>query len=556
MPGLTLPLVAGAQVARADTAVLEVPPTLLQPLDSAANERAAPPERTTVRRQSVVPPPRSGEGATLTTSLPPADPGESAPTSMTTAPIAPQARSGGSSGTRDLTRAPDDIWTRIRNGFSLPDLDGPLVREQEAWYAARPEYIQRTILRSQRYLFYIVDEVQKRGMPLEIALLPIIESAYNPQAYSRSHASGIWQFIPSTGKEYGLEQNWWHDQRRDVLAATRAALDYLEKLYDQFGSWDLALAAYNWGEGSVGRAIQRNEARGLPTDYQNLQSMPNETRQYVPKLQAVKNIIADPARFNIQIPPVPNAPYFTTVSIDRPMDVRVAARLAEMPVDEFLALNPAHNRPVIRAESPRALLVPADRADRFAQNLGMHDQSLVTWQAYTVQRGEGVDRIARKFNTSPSDLRQVNGIADRRSNLAGMTILVPTPAGSAAPNLDVLPVIAQPETKATHSPPVAAAASHVVRAGETLFQIARRYGVTPAQLAAWNNLPGERVTVGQRLTLKTAAAVPAAVAKESASARAKGTVAQRAKPSGGKTAKSAKSAAPAGKRVQVALNRR
>ena len=259
----------------------------------------------------------------------------------------------------DLTTAPTSLWQRIRNGFGLPDIASPLVREQEEWFANRPDYIKRTVARSSRYLYYIVEEVEKRGMPSEIALLPIIESAYNPVAYSRAHASGIWQFIPSTGKLYGLQQNFWYDGRRDVMAATNAALDYLEKLYDMFGSWDLALASYNWGEGAVARAIAKNLAKGLPTDYQSL-TMPNETRYYIPKLQAVKNIIANPAQYGIELAEVPNQPYFVAVTTTKHIDVKLAAKLADVPLDEFVSLNPGYSRPVIKARR-RADAAAADR---------------------------------------------------------------------------------------------------------------------------------------------------------------------------------------------------
>ena len=195
---------------------------------------------------------------------------------------------------------PSNLWQRIRGGFRMTDLNNPLVRDWETWYSSRPEYVARMVERSSRVLFHVVEEVERRKMPAEVALLPMIESAYNPQAYSRAHASGMWQFIPSTGKFYGLNQNWWYDGRRDIVAATNAALDYLEKLHGMFGSWDLALASYNWGEGAVSRAIARNQAKGLPTDYESL-AMPAETRNYLPKLQAVKNIVADPARFGLQL---------------------------------------------------------------------------------------------------------------------------------------------------------------------------------------------------------------------------------------------------------------
>lgn len=334
----------------------------------------------------------------------------------------------------DLTRVPDNLWDRIRNGFGLPDFSGSLVREQEQWYASRPDYLQRVVDRSRRYLYHIIEEVEKRGMPAEIALLPIIESAYNPAAYSRAHAAGMWQFIPSTGKNYGLRQNFWYDGRRDVLAATHAALDYLEKLYDMFGSWDLALAAYNWGEGGISRAIARNQARGLPTDFRNL-ALPGETRYYLPKLQAVKNIVANPEHFGIQLADVPNQPYFRAVATDRPIDVKIAAKLADVPLEEFQLLNPAYMRPVIRAKDTRTLLLPADKAERFRANLDIHDEPLVSWQAYTVKRGDRADKIAASHGISVARLYQING---RKKIAPGVALLVPA-NGSARPYLPDLP---------------------------------------------------------------------------------------------------------------------
>ena len=337
----------------------------------------------------------------------------------------------------DLTTAPTSLWTRIRLGFGLPDVASPLVREQEEWYANRPDYIKRTVARSSRYLHYIVEEVQKRGMPTEIALLPIIESAYNPVAYSRAHASGIWQFIPSTGKNYGLQQNFWYDGRRDVMAATTAALDYLEKLYEMFGSWDLALASYNWGENAVARAIAKNLARGLPTDYQNL-TMPQETRYYIPKLQAVKNIIANPAQYGIELAEVPNQPYFVAVTTTKHIDVKLAAKLANVPLEEFVSLNPGYSRPVIRANSEQTLLLPTDKADTFRTNLENHDQPLVSWQAYKLKAGDSIDRIASRHNISVAQLKQVNSISARRRIGPGSTLLVPA-SGGATPHLPDLP---------------------------------------------------------------------------------------------------------------------
>lgn len=343
---------------------------------------------------------------------------------------------------------PASLWTRLRAGFRIDDISTPLVQSQEDWFAARPEYIRRVVERSRRYLYFIVEKVESRGMPTEIALLPIIESAYNPVAYSRAHASGIWQFIPSTGKHYGLNQDFWYDGRRDVLAATDAALDYLEKLYAQFGSWELALAAYNWGEGAVERAINRNAAKGLPTNYLSL-TMPDETRWYVPKLQAVKNIIANPERYGLTLPEVANEPYFAVVTTTRPMDVKLAARFAEVPMEEFLSLNAGHMRPVIRATGSQSLLVPVDKVDRFHANLASHDQPFLSWQVHTVQKGEQPDGIARRYGTSLATLKEVNG---NRKFTPGAAVLVPAKAGTTVAHLPDLPALPVKVAKAPPPP--------------------------------------------------------------------------------------------------------
>src|SRR5688572_11024164 len=228
---------------------------------------------------------------------------------------------------------PADLWERIRRGFKMPNLESDLVRSQEQWYATRPDYIQRMTERSRKYLFHIVEELERRNMPTELALLPFVESAFNPQAVSSARAAGMWQFMPATGTYFDLKQNVFRDDRRDVLASTRAALDYLQKLHGMFGDWHLALAAYNWGEGSVGRAIARNQRSGMGTGYTDL-SMPNETRNYVPKLQAVKNIVANPDVFRTELPLIENHPYFQTVTLTRDIDVELAARLADIKVED------------------------------------------------------------------------------------------------------------------------------------------------------------------------------------------------------------------------------
>jgi membrane-bound lytic murein transglycosylase D len=329
--------------------------------------------------------------------------------------------------TIDLTTPPDDLWQRVRNGFAMPDLDSPLVASQQAWYLNHPQYLQRVFERAQRYLYHITAELEKRGMPTELALLPIIESAYNPQARSPARAMGMWQFIPSTGKNYNLKQNIWVDERRDIVASTNAALDYLQYIYEMHGDWQLALASYNWGEGAVGRAIAKNKAKGLPSDYAHL-TMPGETRNYVPKLQAIKNIIASPQLFGITVEPIPNQPYFSVVERDGDMDVALAARLAGIPVAEFMALNPAYNRPVMPGSANSPLVLPADKVQTYLDNLQDHEaqeKPLSAWRTYTLSKGEKLDSVARRHGLSLARLKQLNGLTRRTKTYPGFALLVP-----------------------------------------------------------------------------------------------------------------------------------
>jgi membrane-bound lytic murein transglycosylase D len=268
-----------------------------------------------------------------------------------------------------------DVWERVREGYALPDLESPLVSQWQAWYLNRPQLLKAIFERSRRYVYHVVDELEKRGMPTELAFLPMVESGYNPMALSSAQASGLWQFIPSTGKTYKLEQNQAYDARRDVIASTSAALDYLQSLHEQFGDWQLALASYNWGENAVAKAIERNKAKGLAGDYARL-TLPEETRNYIPKLQALKNIVSNPGAFKLDLEPVPNQPYFATVASARDIDVKVAAKLADMPLEEFLALNPAHKQPLISKSAPARIVVPVDRVESFVSKLEAYDKSL------------------------------------------------------------------------------------------------------------------------------------------------------------------------------------
>jgi membrane-bound lytic murein transglycosylase D len=395
----------------------------------------------------------------------------------------------------DAIEAEGDLWERIRAGFAMEEVDSALVQRHEAWYLNRPDYVQRMIDRSRLYLFHIVEEVERRGMPTEIALLPMIESAYNPSANSHMRAAGMWQFIPSTGRLYGLQQTWWYDGRRDVLAATRAALDYLQFLHDNFGSWELALAAYNCGEGNVQRAINRNRKLRKPTDYLSLK-LPKETRNYLPKLQAVKNIIADPSLLRVELRPIANRPYFAVVEAPPHIDVAMAAKLADMPVEEFLSLNPGHRRPVITPVGSHKLLVPVEKADLFQANLESNDQPLVSWQTYQLKKGEKLEQVAAKFDIGVVRLKEVNGITDRKRVRPGQMLLVPLEGDGEAGNLD----------ETYNSPDFQAPAHehrvvHRVKSGDTLSGIARRYGTTVSQLKKWNGLRSNMLRVGQRLTI-------------------------------------------------------
>ncbi len=323
---------------------------------------------------------------------------------------------------------PRTIWQRIRFGFQMPELNDHRVASQVRFYAQYPKYIERTAERAGLYLYYIVEELEKRGMPTELALLPFVESSFNPEAVSSAKASGMWQFIPSTGKFFKLRQSAFHDERRDVISSTRAALDYLQKLYDQFQDWSLALASYNWGENAVARAQERNRREGKPTDYLSL-NMPNETRFYVPRLLAVKELVLNPSLYGVQLPFVPNKPHFVAVYHKRDIDVDRAARLAGMSVAEFRALNPSFSRPVILAAANKPILLPDDKAEMFVQRLQQEKGSLSSWSAYTLNKRESISEIAKRYGMSTSELASINQVSPKSIVKAGSTLLVPRDHG-------------------------------------------------------------------------------------------------------------------------------
>ena len=445
------------------------------------------------------------------------------------------------------TELPADIWVRIRQGFAMPDLDNELVKDREVWYAARPDYIVRMTERSRKYLFHIVEELERRNMPTELALLPFIESAFNPEAVSSAKAAGMWQFMPATGKYFDLKQNIFRDERRGVVESTRAALDYLQKLHTLFGDWHLALAAYNWGEGSVGRALAKNKAAGLGLSYSELK-MPNETRYYVPKLQAVKNIIANPENYNARLPYIQNHPYFKSVNITRDIDVKLAANFAGVSLEDFKALNPSMSRPVILAAGTPEILLPWDNAERFISRLDEHsNKPLASWTAWTVPKTMKVSEVSKMLKMTESELKSVNTIPSGMQVRQGSTLLV---ARQGALDTDVTEHLAD-NAQISFAPEIVLRRIMVkVQKGDTLLTLANRYDVSPSSIAGWNKLkmpvalkPGQTIAIlvpttasskGSKVAGKKAGQQNAKANKSSGAGKSankpKGTTAVKSKP--------------------------
>ena len=392
-----------------------------------------------------------------------------------------------------------DLWERIRRGYAMPNLESNLVRDREQWYSNRPDYIFRMTERSRKYLFHIVEELEMRNMPTELALLPFVESAFNPQAVSSAKAAGMWQFMPATGKSFEFKQNVFRDDRRDVLASTRAALDYLQKLYGMFGDWHLALAAYNWGEGSVGRAIAKNQRLGLPTKYTDL-GMPQETQYYVPKLQAIKNIVGQPESFSTQLPDIGNHPYFKIISIVKDIDVEMAVKLSGVPLDDFKSLNPSINKPVIMAAGTPQILLPWDNADVFEKNLlDFKGPLLASWTVWVAPSTVRIADAAKQVNMSESELRKVNNIPPGMLINAGSTLLVPRAAHS---QKEVSESVAD-RGQVTLTPEMISVRKSI-RTGkaDTVATLSKRFNVSPANLAQWNKVPANaKFKPGQALVI-------------------------------------------------------
>ena len=380
----------------------------------------------------------------------------------------------------------------------MNNLDTPLAADRTQWYAKQPDYITRMTQRGGQYLFYIVEELEKRNMPTELALLPFIESAFNPQAVSSAKAAGMWQFMPATGTYFNLKQNLWRDERRGVIESTRAALDYLQKLNGMFGDWHLALAAYNWGEGSVQRAINKNKAAGLPTDYTSLK-MPNETQYYVPKFQAMKNIILSPEQYGIALAPLANEPYFATVVKLRDIDVDLAAKFAGMTTNEFRALNPGFKKPVILGANKPEILLPSAKLADFNAALDNHRGALSTWTTAAVNGTEKPAAFANRYGMSESLLRTVNNIPPRMLIKPGSTLVVQ----KSNPDAQTANISASADNAQLVLSPELIRRIHTVRKGDTLARIAKRYGVSVASLQGWNK--GLAVKKGSKVVLYTAA---------------------------------------------------
>jgi membrane-bound lytic murein transglycosylase D len=399
----------------------------------------------------------------------------------------------------------DDLFDRMRAGFAFDEVQEPAIDVQLAWLEHNPEYLERVFQRGQRYLYHVITEVEARGMPLEFALLPVVESAYEPFAYSTSRAAGLWQFIPGTGVRFGLKQNWWYDGRRDPIESTRAALDYLQALHDQFnGDWLLAIAAYNVGENTVQRELEFNRANGKPTDFWHLR-LPAETRAYVPKLLALKRLMAEPERYGLEFAVIPNEPYFAVIDTGSQIDLKVAAQLAGTSYDEFVALNAGYNRWASDPEGPHRMLVPIDNADAFEAALKtLTAAERVPFTSHEVGRKETLASIAKQYGTAATVIAKLNELPGDRVT-PGETLKIPLMSGPLPDKVLIAALrVDRPETDVGGRKQRQIV--YRVRAGETLNSIARSHGIPVSTLARLNNLSGQEALVkGQRLIIKASA---------------------------------------------------
>ncbi len=394
-----------------------------------------------------------------------------------------------------IQEKPENIWKVVNKGYGIPDPKKKwakkVVKKYERWYSEHPVYTYRMFERTKRYIYYVVQEVKKRNMPMEIALLPIIESAYNPIARSNMKAVGLWQFIPSTGKNYGLKQNWWKDERSNVILSTNASLNYLEKLYKQFGTWELALAGYNAGEGKVAREIKKNKRRKRPTDYYTI-SLPRETDEYVSKLIAMKHIIQNPSRFNVDVPYIPNAPYFEEVTLTEQMDIDLILKLADISSEEFELLNAHHKRPLIpKEQEPTIILLPKYKIETYNKNLAEHNEPLSNWVLYKPKRKESIMKVAKRFDINLSTFKRINSLNGRVTFRRNSTVLIPK--SNALKSKYTL--------KGTGDYNYTSVGTHHVSKGDTLGGIARKYKVSIEDLKEFNELDSHIIIIGTTIDI-------------------------------------------------------
>ena len=394
-----------------------------------------------------------------------------------------------------IQEKPENIWKVVNKGYGIPDPKKKwakkVVKKYERWYSEHPVYTYRMFERTKRYIYYVVQEVKKRNMPMEIALLPIIESAYNPIARSNMKAVGLWQFIPSTGKNYGLKQNWWKDERSNVILSTNASLNYLEKLYKQFGTWELALAGYNAGEGKVAREIKKNKRRKRPTDYYTI-SLPRETDEYVSKLIAMKHIIQNPSKFNVDVPYIPNAPYFEEVTLTEQMDIDLILKLADISSEEFELLNAHHKRPLIpKEQEPTIILLPKYKIETYNKNLAEHNQPLSNWVLYKPKRKESIMKVAKRFDINLSTFKRINSLNGRVTFRKNSTVLIPK--SNALKSKYTL--------KGTGDYNYTSVGTHHVSKGDTLGGIARKYKVSIEDLKEFNELDSHIIIIGTTIDI-------------------------------------------------------
>ena len=400
-----------------------------------------------------------------------------------------------------------DLLARLRDGFTLEAEMNSQVRTHLNWFLKHPEYLDRVFNRAQRYMPYIVDELERRGLPLELALLPIVESAYDPFAYSHGRAAGLWQIIPGTAKRFGIRQNWWYDGRRDVVDSTDGALSYLAYLHELMGGdWLLAIASYNSGEGNVLRSVKRNRSRSLPTDFWNLK-LPKETSSYVPKLLALVELVREPAAFGIQLPPLLDAPQFAQTDIGGQLDLALAAELAGVDVDTLYAFNSGFNHWATDPEGPHRLVLPVDVSETFSSALAaLPENERVRWQRHNVRAGETLSEIAKKYRTTVAAIKNANGISGNTIR-AGAYLTVPV---ASKPLADYSQSAEARLAKTQNRERKGQRVEHQVRSGESFWSIGRRYGVGTRELAAWNGMaPRDTLSVGQKLVVWARGAAPA-----------------------------------------------